>query len=358
MNAEEIMIREHNALIEAQYNMSLLESKILSLIASDYNIEKGVEFKFRAFELARIFNVTKINTVDMIKLSISLPKISITILDLQNYNTKVINVFQGAKYENGVLTVAITDWIRPYIYHLTGNYTTSPKYTLEMSSVYTTRLYKLIREEMFKNIGFVELSVDKIRKTMLLEDKYASFKDFYKRIILDSVDEINERSTTITLDTPEKIKKGRNIVSIRFRYTMKNNLELTPDSAIESDKQISKVLDFKELTDFEKKTLIFISKEKLLEIMNEEITEDIIEEYITAQLIYTKKKKPKKLYAYLKKAVSGDYAEYSKKNNQISIDDIQEKVTPRKAHTKKSQKDFVERDYDYDALERKLLGWD
>jgi len=39
------------------------------------------------------------------------------------------------------------------------------------------------------------------------------------------------------------------------------------------------------------------------------------------------------------------------------IEDSEKK--PRKTKSKKSQsKDFTEREYDYDDLERKLLGWD
>ncbi len=96
---------------------------------------------------------------------------------------------------------------------------------MRFDSVYTMRLY----EELRNNIVPITYSIEWLRERFLLQDKYAAYKDFKKRIIQHAVDDINAISDIIVTFKENKAKKGKAIESLTFEVVKKPDWESPSD---------------------------------------------------------------------------------------------------------------------------------
>lgn len=122
-----------------------------------------------------------------------------------------------AEYSKGEAVVEITfsDAIMPYLTQLKGQFTRIfLKEVSRLSSVYSIRIYELLQQ--FRSTGERVISLDDFRSTLELEGKYIDFKILNRDLIKPSIAELNSKSD---LDvTVENIKKGRNVVALRFKF--------------------------------------------------------------------------------------------------------------------------------------------
>lgn len=90
---------------------------------------------------------------------------------------------------------------------------------------YGTRLYELFKQFEFK--GFRTIKVNDLKAMFLITDEYPRFSNFYQKVILKSVKDINEYTDlTIPLKHIEKLKTGRKITSLRFKIESKTKQDI------------------------------------------------------------------------------------------------------------------------------------
>ena len=123
-----------------------------------------------------------------------------------------INIDPGS----GTIAVRLDNDMKPFLLQLKSNFTSYELiWTLHFKSKYTIRLYELI-----KSIHFHELenytktySLDEL-KGLLNAEKYRTYQDFKKRVLVPSIEEINTYSDKIV--KYEVMKKGRAVDRIKF----------------------------------------------------------------------------------------------------------------------------------------------
>lgn len=122
-----------------------------------------------------------------------------------------------AQYFKGEARVQITfsDAIMPYLTQLKGQFTrVVVKNVSSLSSTYSIRIYELLQQ--FRSTGERTISLNDFRSMLATEDKYQQFKDLNKMIIKPAIAELNKKSDLAV--TAETVKKGRNVVALRFRF--------------------------------------------------------------------------------------------------------------------------------------------
>jgi len=122
-----------------------------------------------------------------------------------------------AQYFKGEARVQITfsDAIMPYLTQLKGQFTrVVVKNVSSLSSTYSIRIYELLQQ--FRSTGERTISLNDFRSMLAIEDKYQQFKDLNKMIIKPAIAELNKKSDLAV--TAETVKKGRNVVALRFRF--------------------------------------------------------------------------------------------------------------------------------------------
>jgi plasmid replication initiation protein len=142
-----------------------------------------------------------------------------------NSNTKLKQVLltswvQSIMYieSEGRVCLRFNKDMLPYLTKLSAQFT---KYRLKavakMDSSYAIRLYELLNQ--WRDIHEREVSVQWLRDTFQLGDKYPAIKDLRKRVIDPAVSQINEHSD-LTASYVQR-KTGRNVTHLTFSFKPK-----------------------------------------------------------------------------------------------------------------------------------------
>lgn len=99
------------------------------------------------------------------------------------------------------------------------------------------RIYELLKQ--YESIGHRTLKFEEMKKMFELEDKYPLFANFYTKVIVPSLKEINEH-TDLLVTKAEQIKEGKKTQAIRFEFKVQKKLK----NYIEIPKTEQGVIDF------------------------------------------------------------------------------------------------------------------
>ena len=90
-------------------------------------------------------------------------------------------------------------------------------------SVYSFRFYQMMMQ--FKSTGYCKISLDDLRYSLALFDKYDATKDLKKRVIDTAINEINEKSPYSV--KYELIKSGRKFTHLELKFKSKKGSKPT-----------------------------------------------------------------------------------------------------------------------------------
>lgn len=244
------------------------------------------------------------------------------------------------KQGEGVIEIQFSPKLKPYLLNLKDNFVTyGLNHVSKLSSKYSIRIYELLKGNEFKNQKSVEFDLQDFREMVGIPDEnYIKYSNLKQKVLLAAQTEIRE-STDIGFDF-EELKVGRKVVGIKFFIkTNKASKEGFRESFVSNDgngitqKENSLESKFEPLRAIMDKSITNIEIKKIYDAGKGDL-EKIIKIYY-----YAKDKQVDNLVGYMIKILKDGFNE------------------PKK-NVPKTKKDFTERDYDYDALERKLLGWD
>lgn len=291
------VIIKSNNLIEARYNLSSLEQKLLLITISEIKNSEKNTIEFTTKELYNILNITTNRQNELRKTLETLVNKSIIIIDKSLSNRKktlVTHWFSSVTYnENGTIQIAFDTELLPYLLQLKTNFTT---YTLDnilpMKKKYSIRFYELLKQ--YQKIGKRNFTISELREILNCEKEYPRFQSFEQRIIDPAVKEINQY-TDIEIEY-NKFKKGKSISEVEFIIKSKR--------AVENTKEIITACD-----EFEKLTKLELEKLK-----NDYPMSEIVEAYDYIRKS-THSYKIKNWYAYLLTVLKANH-----KPKQLMID--------------------------------------
>ncbi|MDH2475710.1 replication initiation protein [Clostridium perfringens] len=330
------LITHSNSLAYSKYSLSINAQKIVMILASlvQPNDNGFKEFEFTVKELAEILGVSKENVYK------ELPKITRELITkLILFKTNDDNFIQGTflstaeyKKSNGKVILEFSPKVAPYLLELKRYFSQYKLFTpLSFKSKYSIRLYQIFKANEIKK-NFI-ISLDDLREILNLQQKsYESFNRLKERVINTSLEEINKTDIYVNFET---IKTGRKVTYLKFY--IKENKNLSNDNEIQLiNERLETNENIKELKHLFKKHKI--SEENLSKIY-ESSGKNI--EKVKKVYEYSKTQKIDNLVGFMIKMV--------KDNN------FQE---PIKQYKYNKLHNFTEReDYDYENLEKGLLGW-
>jgi len=338
MDKDYLVTKSNYFIMNSSYDLSLEEQKIILTLASmvQPTDEEFKPYKFRISDFMELLGVeTKTKYTEIPKITKELMK---KVFEIEE-GKKIIQVawLSSVVYEkgDGMVELEFSPRLKPYMIKL-GNLFTQYKLAniLSMKSKYSPRIYEILKCNEFKKQGFIEIEVEELRKLIKAENVYPKYNDF-KRYIVERTQKELKKISDIHFDF-EEIKTGRKVTALRFiiRSNKTNNKahdEVCSDSESKCTNEEKELLSmvksiFKEdIEGGEAKSILDTAKGDI----------NIIREKYA---IVSQMKKVDSVVATMIDAIKKDYQ------------------APKGKEKVGSFNDYEQRAYDFDELEKKLLG--
>lgn len=226
----------NNDLIKSKSDLSLNEIKLLRITIMQFvkDDDDLRAYKINIADLARMLGIETSNIYrDIYKMCDHLMDVKVYVGDGDpRHDWTIFHWCQSCRYKDGVVTIRLHEDLKQYILNLSELYT---QYVLQdilkLRSVYSIRVYELIRQEMRRQKAFcgqeaeITLSVGMIRKVTNTEDKYKDkFSMFKQRVLQKALTEINEKLGYHIDYAP--VKNGKRVDAIKLHIVSKADLTL------------------------------------------------------------------------------------------------------------------------------------
>lgn len=223
--AKNNLIVKSNQVIEASYSLTAMEQRlILCAIAQVPIKEEVLDSVMYPISLDAVAKLSGNEGVRLEHLREALNRLydrSIVLRD-QDKSTSFRWIQQKTETKSGELFIRFSAPILPFLSNLNESFT---KYLesdiIGISSPYAIRFYELMMQ--YRSVGKREISLEDLRWMFQLQDKYPIWADLKKRVIDQSVKEINEYSPYKLTIEPKKT--GRKITSIVLKFQDKKALK-------------------------------------------------------------------------------------------------------------------------------------
>lgn len=223
-------VTKHHFLIEAGYNMTLAEQRVviagLSQIDSLRDTPeslKDLEFVINANDFCAQFSLPLDNGYKELKAACKrLATNALTIYDPNNkdgydYLTSAMGSFEWSSQSRKV-RITWHPKMFPYICQLRGQFHSYMSDTVsKFKSQHSLRLFELLIQ--WETTGFREVQIDWLRERFQLENKYSAVKDLRKWVIEPAMKDINKFSN-ISVKMGVR-KRGNKIIAFQFNFGAK-----------------------------------------------------------------------------------------------------------------------------------------
>ncbi|NFO48634.1 replication initiation protein [Clostridium botulinum] len=345
MDKNYLVTKSNYFIMNSSYDLSLEEQKIILTLASMVQ-PSDEEFKPYIFKISEFMELLGVDTKTKYS---EIPKITKElmkkVIEIQEGNTLLqVSWLNSVRYEkgSGMVTLKFSPDLKPYMLQLKEKFTQYQlANVLSMKSKYSPRVYEILKCNEFKKQGYIEIEVEDLRKLIKADTVYPKYNDF-KRYVIERTQKELRKISDISFDF-EEIKTGRKITSVKFY--IKPNKKANAPKPITDEVSVTVTQDNK--LDLQKGIESIISMMRKHKITASE-----------AMAIYKDGEGNlnhiAKIYEHFK----------NKQADDTFVGLIRKMVRPgafnepKKSSGTSSFNNFKAREYDYDSLEKKLLGWE
>lgn len=198
---EKEVVAKANDLVRARHSLSTVEQRIFATMVA--NLERGEdEFAVQEVSLRRVCDLSGTDKSNVYRKA---DQIADNLLDRSvEVQTEAedgsreftkYNCFSLCRHREGSGTIEakFNDDMRPYLLKLKEKFTLYLiSVFLRLRSKYSTQIYELLK--MRQGLRRLRISVDELRRTLALENKYKRFTDLRKRVIEQARKELHEKA--------------------------------------------------------------------------------------------------------------------------------------------------------------------
>jgi plasmid replication initiation protein len=225
------LVVHHNYLIEARYNLSRQEKRLMYWLSSQTKKEDE-DFKEHELSIKSFATLIDVRGDHLYKelhlIAKRLMQSIITIRSLDDKSWTMAALLSGAKYDDkkGVLKLSFHPYLKPYMLQLRDKFT---KVNLgdifSLKSVYSIRVYELLKQ--YESVGNRKISLEDLRSFCgISQTQYKKYNDFKRFVLETAKNEINAK-TDVFIDYQES-KRSRKIVAIVWTVRNRDNVEAIP----------------------------------------------------------------------------------------------------------------------------------
>lgn len=232
------LVRKSNNLVEGKYRFDIWEMRVFTkmltmILPSDEDFK---EYRIYLKEVIDDFNLAADKqSYKLLKDgAIKLMKKEIKIIRDTDEGEKefLTHIAVGldsftSKTQGSYVDISFHPKMKPFLLQLQTQFLMyDVRNILQLQSSYSVRIYELLKQ--YEKIGKRTFSIDDLKETLAVMDKYPLYANFKQRIIMKAQEDL-EAYTDIRF-TFEEVKKGRSIHSIVF--TIKSNKSIVEERKI------------------------------------------------------------------------------------------------------------------------------
>jgi len=211
-------ITKANSLIEANYRLSLIQQRVILIMASLVQPDDE-DFKWYRIKANDFMKVTGTHSHNLYQEMVS---------SIHNLMEKVITISMNEKIilkthwindalyrvGAGYVDVAFSPNLKPFLLHLKERFTSYRlENVIQLRSTYSIRIYELLKQ--YQNIGRRAVTIELLRKMLGIDsNEYKTYNNLKRKVLMVAHKEINEK-TDIAFEFREK-KLGRKVNEIEF----------------------------------------------------------------------------------------------------------------------------------------------
>lgn len=233
------LVRQSNDLIEAKYQLpSLQEQRIILMLLAQIkpSDEDFKGYRISVTDFAKVVGIRgDVIYSQMDRITLSLRNRSISIRNGKDFfHTGWLSSAQY-KHGSGYVELCFDPKLKPYLLQLKNHFTQYQlNNVLHFKSVYSIRLYELIKKEAWKAKNKelkLAISYEELREKFDINKKeYTKFNDFKRKTIEPAVLEIYEKSD-LNIHNVEYKKTGRAVSHIVFSVQVRSDDETSVQQA-------------------------------------------------------------------------------------------------------------------------------
>lgn len=236
-------VKRSNDLIEARFSLSSIQNDIIDLILLKIKDDNTLRYIINARDCIDLFNKDKSNVYKSLKSATKEFVHKVSSFTLYNYKgakEKDFFWFVSIEYRDneGAILFEISESVKEILLQIKNVTYYDIKYTLNMSSIYSKRMYLYLKR--FDDTGVRHDKISDLLKKMNCPKSYNIYADFKRKVLNIAAKEING-NTDIEFSYKE-VKTGRKVTHIEFRITKvvqdnienKKNEEIIENSIIQS----------------------------------------------------------------------------------------------------------------------------
>jgi plasmid replication initiation protein len=237
---DKLTIVQANDLIEASYNISIDEMRLISFVASkiDSRNKSIGEVKIYPSEFAEAFGLDRHNMHrNLINALKSLANKSVTMPLDEKRNIVLpwlgMGIYDRQPNDGSHLVVAFSQYIEPYLFELKDRFTAIDfNNAAKLNTPFSFRLYQWLYKA--KNLNnnkqgdtvAVQLEIDWMKSQAALVGEYERWGVFRDKVIKPAIERINVHTDLSVIYEP--IKTGRKVTAVKFTYVVEVGSEEKP----------------------------------------------------------------------------------------------------------------------------------
>ena len=232
-----VLIKKANNLVESRYKFDIWETRFFLSVLSQIRREDTDLQTYRIWykDVVKTFGLNSNSSYELLReASKALLKKSVVINYEENgtKREKMVNLIRSVDYmkegqsraeHQEYIDVIVEQNLQPFLLQLQKNFTAYDLRNVIKLGVYSVRLYELLKQ--YESIGSRTMKIEEMKAMFQVEEQYKLYADFYRWVIIPAEKEINEH-TDLIIQTIDKIKEGRRVVALRFKFRTKTEDEL------------------------------------------------------------------------------------------------------------------------------------
>jgi plasmid replication initiation protein len=313
---EHKLVRKSNFLIEASYKLSLVEQRIVMMLASMIKPNDD-EFKKYSLNIKDFSALLELKNKDEYAHLQTVTKKLLTRAFTVKMPNEILQIgwLSSARYleGQGIVELCFDPQLKPFLLQLKDRFTSYRlKNVIQLRSSFSIRIYELLKQ--YERLAERTFLLETLRKHLGLEDHhYKLYGDFKRNILLVAQAELAEK-TDLIFDF-EEIKVARRVGKIRF--IIKSQVPVTALKELNLEDMSNIVLDPQLIQLFDLLPEAFQGKQSIRKVVQNAFKQHSFD-YVMRNIIYsndrsnalkpgTDSEKGSNYRVYLAKALNDDY---------------------------------------------------